>query len=249
MYCVVFLFGDMTGVLTEDTSKALSNAQLVDLFLKMQNQTNSTIVSLMAEMKDLSSSFKSLESDIQIVETVNKNLLKQLENTERQCWANAQYSRRECVEVISIPKTVESKDLEHTVCKVFNSIGFDIEEDRIEACHRLTKSDRTIFKFSRRKDCQHLMHNKKGLKDFNSTKLSFSEGTKIYVNDSLCPYYRGLWNECNKFWNNKKIYSYFTVNGTVRIKQVEKGPCKSITLINDLRALFPEEQISMSWVV
>ena len=30
--------------------------------------------------------------------------------------ANAQYSRRELVEVIGIPKTVESMDLEHTVC-------------------------------------------------------------------------------------------------------------------------------------
>ena len=105
----------------------------------------------MAEMKDLSSSFKRLESDVQIVKTINNNLLKQLENTERQCWANAQFSRRECVEVIGIPKTVESKYLEHTVCKVFNSIGFDIEEDRIEACHRLTKSDSTIVNFSEEK--------------------------------------------------------------------------------------------------
>ena len=139
----------MTGVYTEDTLKALNKTQLIDLFLKMQDQTNSTIVSLMAEMKDLSSSFKRLESDVQIVKTVNNNLIKQLENTERQCWANAQYSRRECLEVIGIPKTVESKDLEHTVCKVFNSIDFDIEEDRIEACHRLTKFDRTIVKFSK----------------------------------------------------------------------------------------------------
>ena len=73
----------MTGVYTEDTSKALNKTQLTDLFLKIQNQTNSTIVSLMAEMKDLSSSFKRLESDVQIVKTVNNNLLKQLENTER----------------------------------------------------------------------------------------------------------------------------------------------------------------------
>ena len=72
------------------------------------------------------------------------------------------------------------------------------------------------------------MRIKKGLKDFNSTNLSFSEGTRIYVNDSLCPYYRGLWNECKKLWNNKKIYLYFTVNGIVRIKQVENGPYKSI---------------------
>ena len=142
----------------------------------------------MAEMKDLSSSFKRLESDVQIAKTVNNNLIKQLENTGRQCWANTQYSRRECVEVIGIPKTIESNDLEHTVCKVFNSIGFDIEEDRIEAYHRLTNSDRSIVKFSRTKDCQHLMRIKKGLKDLNPTNLSFPEGTKIYVNDSLCTY-------------------------------------------------------------
>ena len=136
--------------------------------------------------------------------------------------------------------------MEHTVCKILNSIGFDIGEERIEACHRLTKSDRTIVKFSRRNDCQHLMPIKKGLKDLNPTKLSFPEGTKIYVNNSLCPYYRGLWYECKKLWNNKKIYSYYFVDGTVRIKQVENGPYKSITHVNDLMALFPEEQISMS---
>ena len=73
----------MTGVYIEDTLKALNKTQLIDLFLKMQDQTNSTIVSLMAEMKDLSSSFKRLESDVQIVKTVNNNLLKQIENTER----------------------------------------------------------------------------------------------------------------------------------------------------------------------
>ena len=103
------------------------------------------------QIKDLNNSLKRLESDVQTVKTANNNLLTQLENTERQCWANAQYSRRECVEVM------ESKDLEHTVCKVFNSIGFDIGQDRMEACHRLTKSDSTSVKFSRRKDCQHLM--------------------------------------------------------------------------------------------
>ena len=47
-----------------------------------------------------------------------------------------------------------------------------------------------------------------------------------------------------KLWNNEKK-SYFSVIGTVRIKQVKNGPYKNITYVNDLRALFPEEQISM----
>ena len=116
---------------TEDALKALNKTQLIDLFLKIQDQTNSTMESLMAEMKILNNSLKSLESDVQIVKTVNN--LKQLENTERQCWANAQYLWWKCVEVIGIPKSVQSEDLKHTICKVFNGIGFDIGEVRIDA--------------------------------------------------------------------------------------------------------------------
>ena len=77
----------MTGVYTEDTSKSLNKPQLIDLFLKMQDQANSTLDSLMEEMKDLNNSFKRLESDVQILKTVINNLLKQLENTERQIFA------------------------------------------------------------------------------------------------------------------------------------------------------------------
>ena len=51
--------------------------------------------------------------------TVNDNLLEQVENTERQCLANVQYSRRECMEVIDRTKSVESNNLKRTLCKVF----------------------------------------------------------------------------------------------------------------------------------
>ena len=107
----------MTGVYIEDTLKALNKIQL------NAGSDGSTTDSLMAEMN---SSFKRLELDVQIVKTVNNNLLKQLDNTEKQRWANAQYLRREYVDLIDIPKTGESKDFEHTLCKVFNSIGFNI---------------------------------------------------------------------------------------------------------------------------
>ena len=48
------------------------------------------------------------------------------------------------MKVIDIPKTIESKDLELTVCKIFNIIGFGIGEVRIEVCHRLVKLERAI---------------------------------------------------------------------------------------------------------
>ena len=52
------------------------------------------------------------------------------------------------MEVTGILETVELKGLEHTVNRFFNSIGFDIGEDRLEACHQLAKLDRTIVKIS-----------------------------------------------------------------------------------------------------
>ena len=42
----------MIGVYTKDTLKVLNKTQLTDLFLKIQDQKNSTIDSLMAEKKD-----------------------------------------------------------------------------------------------------------------------------------------------------------------------------------------------------
>ena len=73
----------MTNVCTEDTLKALNKTQLIDLFLKMEDQINFTIDSLMTETKGLNNSFKRLESDVKFKQTRNINFLKQLENTER----------------------------------------------------------------------------------------------------------------------------------------------------------------------
>ena len=124
---------------------------------------------------------------------VNDALVKQLSSVERQCRKNAQYSRRECVEVVGISSLVEHDQLEPTVCRILHHIGVNISEDKIEACHRLGKnSDRIIVKFSSRKDCQHTMRVKEDLKDLDATDLDLPAGTKLYINESLCPYYRGF---------------------------------------------------------
>ena len=91
-----------------------------------------------------------MESDISVVKNVNNILSKQMSSIERQCWKNAQYSRRECVEVVGLPSIIEDKDLEPTVCRVLQHIGVGITGE----------SDRTIIKFSRRKDCENVMRKK-----------------------------------------------------------------------------------------
>ena len=46
------------------------------------------------------------------------------------------------------------------------------------------------------------MHVKKDVKDLDAIDLDLPAGTKPYINDSLCTYYSGLWNETKKQWNN-----------------------------------------------
>ena len=113
----------MVGVYTEETLRALNKNQIIDLFLKTQEQTNSIIASLTAEIKCLNESLQKLESDVFVVKNMNNILSKQMSSIERQFWKNAQYSRRECVEVVGLPSSFEDKDLEPTVCRVLQHIG------------------------------------------------------------------------------------------------------------------------------
>ena len=84
---------------------------------------------------------------------------------ERQCWANAQYSRRECLELVGVPGSVSDGDLEEKVLKIFEKVGCPVEGNNIEACHRISKkNERIIVKFSRRKDCQNVFNAKKELR-------------------------------------------------------------------------------------
>ena len=77
-------------------------------------------------------------------------------------WANAQYSRHACLEVVGIPSSVKIKHLEGKVCSVFKRIGVPVNPDDIEACHRLYNDKKMIVKFSRRKLCQQVLQEKKG---------------------------------------------------------------------------------------
>jgi len=109
------------------------------------------------------------------------------------------------------------------------------EDTDIEDCHRI-KGDRTIIKFSSRRKVKEVFSNKNKLKNVSNNDLGFPEG-KIYINDSLCPYYRGLWGKCKQSLIDKKIYSFWTSNGTLRVKINQMSTPRVITHDVDLSSL------------
>ena len=104
-------------------------------------------------MRKFNENFVKLEFEINIVKNVNTLLNKRVLDMERQCWANVQYSRRECLEVAGIPRDVSNENLESKVPEVFSKVGCEILSRDIEACHCLTNNDRVIVKFASR-SCQ-----------------------------------------------------------------------------------------------
>ena len=76
---------------------------------------------------------------------VTFSLSKRLVDMERQCWTNAQYSRRECLEVMSIPQSVKDHDLNNAVTQVANKIGVNICERNMQAFFTSVKGICRLF--------------------------------------------------------------------------------------------------------
>ena len=223
----------------------LYKKDLVQIVLTLQNKLKSSNDEVLQEIRKLNIIFQKLESDISITKNTNSLLLKRVVELERECWENAQYSRRECLELVGIPASVSHDTLENTVLNIFDEMGCQIQKENIEACHRISKhNDRTIMKFARRKDCQQVLSVKRDLKKLSLEDIGLPEKAKIFINQSLCPYYRILWSKCKKLHSLDKIHTFYVSNGTFKIKISENGQPISITHTSDFDKYFPGVDLS-----
>ena len=173
----------MAATHTEAVLNKLIKSELVQLALQTEASLASKITNLTTEVKDLLGYFKKLEADLAVTKNVNSKLMERVVQTERQCWANAQYSRRDTIEVIRIPSSIRDHDLEDKVRNIFGEIGVNVNERDMQVCHRLRDNDRKTVKVVNRKDCTNILRVKKDLKHLDPSKLFFSEGTKIFINE------------------------------------------------------------------
>ncbi|XP_057305224.1 uncharacterized protein LOC130642151 [Hydractinia symbiolongicarpus] len=183
----------MAYALTKTDLKS-KKEELIEKFLDIQTERDA-LKEIHDKLDAINSKFEALNSDIAISQNVTSLLCKRVRELEKKCGMSEQYSRRECLELVGIPESVSHDLLEDKVLDIFSSINVNIQSVNVKACHRI-KLGRTIVKLSRRKDVQSILSNKKKLKDIDSTKFGFDGGTKLYINESLCGMYRGLWSRC-----------------------------------------------------
>ena len=198
------------------------------------------------EIRKFNENFVKLESEINIVKKVTTLLNKRVINVERQCWANAQYSRRECLKVAGIPRDVSNKNLESKVLEVFSKVGCEILSRDIEACHGLTNSERVIVKFLRRKDCDQVLSVKRDLRKVKLKDIGLRGNNSIFINPSLCPYYRMLWSKSKRLLDLGKINNFYVSSGKIKIRIQENSKPLSITHVEDFKKYFPDVDLTPS---
>ena len=96
----------------------------------------------------------------------------------------------------------------------------NIDSRNVEDCHwiKIQGPKKVIIKFSRRKD---------GI------------NKPIYINDSLCTYYKKPWAKCKKLRDNQVIHAFWISNGSINLKVSETGDLLTVTHDVGLEALFP----------
>ena len=124
-----------------------------------------------------------------------------------------------------------------------------VDPQNIEACHRLKSDDngpsnKVIVKFSKRKDMVRVMNKKKYFKNANLDDTGLPPSTSLFINPSLCSYYKYLWSKCKALWSGKLLSSFWVSNSSLQIK-LGDDTVKSVTHKDDLKALFPGTPILM----
>ena len=83
------------------------------------------------DLSELRKYYEKLESDVIITKQVNTKLCDKMKFLERQCWANEQYSKRECLEISGVPESVTDKNYEGKVMKLLETIDVAVHPDQL----------------------------------------------------------------------------------------------------------------------
>ena len=230
---------------TGDSLDKLRKQDLIPIVLSLQSKLEDKGNTVLEEIRKINDSISKLHAELAVTKNVNNLLVTRLSTLERQCWANAQYSRRECLDIVGIPREVSGEVLEEKVLNIFGKLGCDISPDRIEACHRVGRTnDTVIVNFSRRKDCQHVWNVKKDLKKLTLEDLELPGNSKLFINRSLCPYYKMLWSKSKKLHSLSKIHSFFISDDTIKNRVNENSSPLSIRHVDDFCKHFPDVDLS-----
>ena len=196
-------------VSTRSQLKNLSKEELIDELLSVEDLSyiHSKLSDLTSRFDDFLRWYEILNSELIDIKNYNRLLNERIVELERNAVSNAQYHRRELLEINSVPASIGDDVPENSVCKALSLTGYEVKPDDLQACHRLKKKDTVIVKFKCTKQKRSILINKKNLRNKSDvlTKLNFSG--RLFISESMCHENHQLSYKCRQLKNAGKIHS------------------------------------------
>ena len=215
------------------TRAELERMKLKDV-INYADELRQLLVALRKELLDpVDGIVPQLKNQFAVSQQINQYLLKQVGKVERTANSNAQYARKETLEIHGVPEFFgEGQQLEDNVLSLINGLlthkepdlpanGDDADRDSvndevtvatpavtandIHALHRLKKKDRVIVKFISRRKAHEILRKKENLKDRSFLEKHDISG-KVFINESMCPAFRHLFWVCKQLKKANKIH-------------------------------------------
>ena len=104
-------------------------------------KTSLKLSDLASRFDDLLRQYKILNSELSVSKNCNRLLMERIVNLERNAVSNAQYHRRESLEINPVPASIGDDVLENSVCRALSLTGHEVKSDDLQPCHRLKKKE------------------------------------------------------------------------------------------------------------
>ena len=200
-------------------------------------KTSLKLSDLTSRFDDLLRQYKILNSELTVSKNCNRLLTERIVHLETNAVSNAQYHRRESLEINPVPASISDDVLENSVCRALSLTGHEVKPDDLQPCHRLKKKDTVIVKFKCRKQKRSILINRKNLRNKSDvlTQLNFSG--RLFVSESMCHENHQLSYKCRHLKNAGKIHSTWFWNNSVDVKLNERSQPMKIHHVIDIEKL------------
>ena len=223
-------------VRTKSQLENLSKEELIkeliivdDITLKISDLTN--------RFDDFWRRFEVVSSDLAITRNCIRLPTERVIQLERNAVTNAQYHRRESVEVNPIPPSISDEELELNIYEALSLTGNEVKPNDLQACHRLKKKESVIVKFKCRKLKQKVLVNWKNLRNKSEDLRQLKFSGKLFISESMCHENHQLAYKCRQLKNAGKIHSTWFWNNAVNVKLSERSNPVKIFHIIDIEKL------------
>ena len=182
---------------------------------------------------DFASKFDHVFSELQISKTCNSLLRKQIIDLARSSLDNAEYLRREMIEISPVPLEL-SNIAKRCSWQEMKYIPVILKHVILEM---VKKKENDIVKFNSRKLKYKVINNRKTMKNKSKelNKLKFSNN--LYISESMCAGNHSLLFKCCKLKKARKVFNTWFFSNTINVQLNQSGEIHKVYHTKDLAAL------------